>query len=288
MQPEQAIPAQLRERRASTPQRRARGVMTHLHMDHASAISEFTSRDVRARARANGARSTRRGSTFNGYVRNHVEHAVEYREVPYDSPVIDSYSTFARSFDLFGDGSVRLVYTPGHTLGHQSLILRLKDREALVAGDAIYFLRTLEDEQRGFAMADEHQWRRSIARDPALPAREPGRADHPGARPGGVGAARPAVRVAGRPPASVRSPVIRRSMPSPTSARAASRSSACAISSRRLGERAEQQVGERLDRLLARSGPAPSGSAGRPGPAPARSAPRSRARPRGRARRARR
>jgi N-acyl homoserine lactone hydrolase len=95
-------------------------------------------------------------------VRNHVQHAVEYKEVPYDSPVIDSYGTFGRSFDLFGDGSVRLVYTPGHSAGHQSVILRLKDREVLVAGDAIYFERTLEDERRGWAMADEHKWRRSI------------------------------------------------------------------------------------------------------------------------------
>ena len=38
----------------------------------------------------------------------------------------------------------------------------MKDREALIAGDAIYFLATLENERRGFAMADEHQWRRSL------------------------------------------------------------------------------------------------------------------------------
>ena len=57
---------------------------------------------------------------------------------------------------------MRLVYTPGHTHGHQSVILRLKDREALVAADAVYFERTIEDERRGWAMADEHKWRRSV------------------------------------------------------------------------------------------------------------------------------
>ena len=82
--------------------------------------------------------------------------------MPYDSPVIDSYSTFGRSYDLFGDGSVRLVATPGHTHGHQSVILRLKDREALVTGDAVYFTRTIDDERRGWVMADEHKWRRSV------------------------------------------------------------------------------------------------------------------------------
>ena len=32
---------------------------------------------------------------------------------------IESYSTFGRTFDLFGDGSVRLAFTPGHSAGHQ-------------------------------------------------------------------------------------------------------------------------------------------------------------------------
>ena len=44
---------------------------------------------------------------------------------------------FGRSFDLLGDGSIRTVYTPGHTHGHMSVVLRLAGgREALVAGDA--------------------------------------------------------------------------------------------------------------------------------------------------------
>lgn len=161
MRPEQAIPAQLREQKGIEPADVRVAIMTHLHMDHASAISEFTSATF---VLGHGEWRAFHASRFalNGYVRHHVEHAVEYKEVPYDSPVIDSYATFGRAFDLFGDGSVRLVYTPGHTHGHQSVILRLEGREALVTGDAIYFTRTLEDERRGWAMADEHRWRRSI------------------------------------------------------------------------------------------------------------------------------
>jgi glyoxylase-like metal-dependent hydrolase (beta-lactamase superfamily II) len=161
MRPEQAIPAQLREQKGIEPSDVRVAIMTHLHMDHASAISEFTSATyVLGMGEWRAFHSSR--FALNGYVRHHVQHAVEYKEVPYDSPVIDSYGTFGRAFDLFGDGSVRLVYTPGHTHGHQSVILRLAEREALVTGDAIYFMRTLEDERRGWAMADEHKWRRSI------------------------------------------------------------------------------------------------------------------------------
>lgn len=43
------------------------------------------------------------------------------------------------NFDLFGDGSVICIPTPGHTIGHQSLLLRLDDgRQVLLAADAAY------------------------------------------------------------------------------------------------------------------------------------------------------
>jgi N-acyl homoserine lactone hydrolase len=160
MRPEQAIPAQLRAL-GIDPHEIRLVVMTHLHLDHASAISEFTNAVfVLGQGEWQAVQGPR--PTLHGYVRRQMAHAVDYREVVYDDRSVDSYSTFARSVDLFGDGSVRLVHTPGHSMGHQSLVLRLADREALVAGDAIYFLRTLDNERRGLAMADEHLWRRSL------------------------------------------------------------------------------------------------------------------------------
>ena len=38
---------------------------------------------------------------------------------------ISSYASFGRTFDLFGDASVRLACDPGHSAGHQSVICRL-------------------------------------------------------------------------------------------------------------------------------------------------------------------
>jgi N-acyl homoserine lactone hydrolase len=160
MQPEQAAAAQLRARGIEAREIRV-VVMTHLHMDHASAISDFTEATYVLGEGEWEAFNGRR-ATFNGYIQKQAAHAVDYREVVYDTRLASSYSTFGHSFDLFGDGSVRLVYTPGHSAGHQSQIVRLKDREALLAGDAIYFIDVLDHERRSQFLDDEHNWRRSL------------------------------------------------------------------------------------------------------------------------------
>ena len=43
-----------------------------------------------------------------------------------------------------------------------SVIARLSDREALIAGDAIYTRRTLEQSALPSRMEDEHRFRRSL------------------------------------------------------------------------------------------------------------------------------
>jgi N-acyl homoserine lactone hydrolase len=48
--------------------------------------------------------------------------------------------------DIFGDGSLRLVATPGHTPGHQSLLVRLpKTGTLLLSGDAVHFKSNWEN-----------------------------------------------------------------------------------------------------------------------------------------------
>jgi N-acyl homoserine lactone hydrolase len=43
-------------------------------------------------------------------------------------------------YDIFGDGSVTIIATPGHTPGHQSLLVKLPKTGAVVlSGDAVHF-----------------------------------------------------------------------------------------------------------------------------------------------------
>ncbi len=49
-------------------------------------------------------------------------------------------------YDLFGDGSVTIYSTPGHTPGHQSLLVRLpKTGPVLLSGDAAHFRENWEN-----------------------------------------------------------------------------------------------------------------------------------------------
>jgi N-acyl homoserine lactone hydrolase len=48
-------------------------------------------------------------------------------------------------YDIFGDGSVMIYSTPGHTPGHQSLLVRLpKTGPVLLSGDAVHFRENWE------------------------------------------------------------------------------------------------------------------------------------------------
>jgi glyoxylase-like metal-dependent hydrolase (beta-lactamase superfamily II) len=48
--------------------------------------------------------------------------------------------------DVFGDGSVVMLRTPGHTPGHSSLLVRLKDKPVILVGDAVHFHENYEHE----------------------------------------------------------------------------------------------------------------------------------------------
>ena len=70
--------------------------------------------------------------------------------------------------DVFGDGSVVCIPTPGHTPGHQSLRVRIGADEVVMTGDACYLRRTLDDFHLPTAMYDREQMLESIRRLRAL------------------------------------------------------------------------------------------------------------------------
>jgi N-acyl homoserine lactone hydrolase len=162
MESKDAVPAQLRSR-GIEPAQIGTVIMTHLHADHASGISEFPSATFLVSQQEWDAATTVSRPATHGYVRRQFDHAFDFQTIDFGADdKTDSFATFGRAVDVYGDGSVRLVFTPGHTLGHMSVVLRLGGREALVAGDAIYTRRTLETGHKPYRMEDEHLFERSL------------------------------------------------------------------------------------------------------------------------------
>jgi glyoxylase-like metal-dependent hydrolase (beta-lactamase superfamily II) len=159
METEDAVPGQLR-RLGIDPAEIKTVVMTHLHSDHASGIAEFPGATFVLSSAEWDAAS--KGRELDGYIKRQYDHAFDYRTLDFDGGDTESFASFGRAFDVFGDGSVRLAFTPGHTHGHCSVVLRLAGREALICGDAAYTMKTIEETHLPFKMADEHRFRRSL------------------------------------------------------------------------------------------------------------------------------
>ena len=178
MDPSQAVSAQLRERGIEPPDVLV-VVMTHLHNDHASAMSEFPSATFVFTEREWEAATAPR-AVLRGYVKKQFDHAFDYRTLDFDSAATESFAGFGRALDLFGDGSVRVVSTPGHTHGHVSVVARTPSREVLIAGDAVYTTRTLRTGHLPFHMEDAHLFRRSLREIQLYAERTPGALVIPG------------------------------------------------------------------------------------------------------------
>jgi glyoxylase-like metal-dependent hydrolase (beta-lactamase superfamily II) len=75
--------------------------------------------------------------------------------------------------DLFGDGSVMAIATPGHTPGHQSLLVKLpKTGALLLSGDAVHFLANWENRRVPAINVSAEQTKSSMDRIAEILARE--------------------------------------------------------------------------------------------------------------------
>jgi N-acyl homoserine lactone hydrolase len=162
LEPGEDVPAQLRGR-GLEPGEVPIVVMTHLHIDHTSAISEFPQAAFVVSEVEWEAATTGPKPLLNGYHRPHFDYAFDYRTVDFDRGGVGSYASFGRTYDLFGDGSIRLAYTPNHSPGHMSVICRLGKRDFVIGGDATYtsgqLTGTAPLAPRPF---DAHNYRRSL------------------------------------------------------------------------------------------------------------------------------
>jgi N-acyl homoserine lactone hydrolase len=155
MSAQDAAPAQVRAR-GFDPGAIGLVVMTHLHYDHASGAPQFPGATFLVERREWDA--AQNGGLLQGYHRPHLDPALDWRAIDVDHET-----------DLFGDGSVRLLHTPGHTPGHLSLLLRLQGGGSLLlTADAAYAKQTLDGRWLPLFVDDETAYFASLDRLIAL------------------------------------------------------------------------------------------------------------------------
>ena len=161
MRPEATAAAQLRALGVD-PQKIGLVVMTHLHFDHASALSDFPNATVLADEREWRA-AWARDHLLHGYSTAQLDPRPRYRTLDFSAPSISTRGPFERTLDVFGDRSLTLASTPGHTAGHLSLIVRTESREILLAADAAYTMATIRHGQRPWLTHNRKAFEHSLS-----------------------------------------------------------------------------------------------------------------------------
>jgi N-acyl homoserine lactone hydrolase len=138
-----------------------RVIMTHLHLDHTSGMRLLGNAIFIASAKE-WAATRGRLPVGKGYVSHHLPDASRMQLLDFKSDG-KPYATFKQTIDLLGDGTIRLISTPGHTAGHLSVLLRLADgSETLLVGDAAYTLRNIHEETLPVLTDNDAATRKSI------------------------------------------------------------------------------------------------------------------------------
>ena len=126
-------------------------VMTHLHFDHSGGMVEVPNAQV-------------------------VVHANEWAALgndllvelgiynPADADLGHDRLEVDDDHDLFGDGTITCLQTPGHTPGHQSVRVQTEEGTFVLCGDCCYVRRSLDDEHLPNFSLDADQHLESIRR----------------------------------------------------------------------------------------------------------------------------
>lgn len=123
-------------------------ILSHCHFDHVGGLCELPNARLLVQ-------------------RTEWEAALPGDGLGYDPALYDlghDVTTVDGDFDLFGDGAITCIPTPGHSAGHQSLRVATANGPILVAADACYFARTLDGGALPSFGYDREAQRRSLGR----------------------------------------------------------------------------------------------------------------------------
>ncbi len=149
-------------------------VISHLHQDHIGGVAEIAHADLLVSP--DEWHSLHRPlADARGLLRAHIElPGLNWTPLQFHRLDDPTLRPFTHGHDLFGDGSMVILPTPGHTSGSMSMLVRPPDRPPLLlVGDLTYDIHAFE---RGVhsGVGSRRALRRTRARVLALRANNPG------------------------------------------------------------------------------------------------------------------
>ncbi|WP_204745444.1 N-acyl homoserine lactonase family protein [Glycomyces paridis] len=116
----------------------AKAVVSHLHYDHVGGLRDLPRAEVLV-SRAELDSLTSPFPVARGLLPGRLHDGARWRPVDFEPLGDAGLAPFTAGFDLFGDGALVMLPTPGHTPGSMSMLVRRKGgAPLLMVGDLTY------------------------------------------------------------------------------------------------------------------------------------------------------
>ncbi len=117
-------------------------ILTHLHGDHIGGLAHFEHCKIYVSKTEYDFATSKKG-TGNGYFKKNWPSWFQPELIRYNNA---DEGNFSQSKKITTDGKIVVVPTPGHSIGHQSVLVKGDNHTTILAGDLTYNESTLQQE----------------------------------------------------------------------------------------------------------------------------------------------